>query len=152
MPGEACIPLSVDPSTPLSALIDSTVRGRAAKRILILDPHMTVREAFEAMVREGVDIGVIQSGNHREYKIVTLSSLALSMGDADKPVITARTEEAPVVEESSSLEELLRYMLIYGSDIALVTVEGRPSYAVSLKLFSLLAFETLDVEELRGAD
>lgn len=153
MDGERiCFKVALDPTVPVGSVIHSVAGQGVVYEPVILSGGETVREAIKAAAEKRAPALLV--GKDGSYKLIPPEAM-LAAG-VEKP--EARIEElggseVPVVEESSSVEEVVSLMIASGSSYVLIVDErGRPVALAGIGLLSRLVQEELDVEELRGAD
>ncbi|BAN90465.1 CBS domain-containing protein [Aeropyrum camini] len=146
MEGELCLHISLDPSTPISSIIDSV---EVAHNIVYVDSGATVADAVDKCVHEGCEFIVVKSGE---------GEFAVSIGDAvksysrEKPVSELREEALFEVGGAASIQRVITMLLASGKPGVAVKEGGKIVSIVALRLVSKLLSLEIDVEELRGAD
>ncbi|BAA80585.1 hypothetical protein APE_1585 [Aeropyrum pernix K1] len=146
MESELCLNISLDPSTPISSIIDSV---GVAHHVVYVDSGATVADAVEKCIKEGCEFIIVKG---REGEFAVSISDAVKSYSREKTAAELREEALFEASGNASIQKVITVLLASGKPGVAVKEGGRIVSIVALRLVSKLLSLEIDVEELRGAD
>lgn len=143
-----CLKVHIDPSTPISSLLQSLGKEPSTSRV---DGSTSIADALKACEREGCEYIIIRLDGAE--KAVSASELlkALPLSPGEKIEVLA-THSIPAFKPSTSLQSVVASMVLQGTSAIAIQEDGKISHIITLESLSKIIGLEIDVEELRGAD
>ena len=145
-----CFRVIIDPSTPISSLLEApTVTG--VSKPLVIERPVKASEAIK-MCGDGCEIVVVVDSEGRVKKAVSLARLAAIMASRGDISINEVHDDVSILRVDDSVEKLIEELVFHGSPAVIVDFRGRPLYSVGTQILSRILQEEVDIEEVKAAD
>ncbi len=144
-----CFKIAIDPSTPLSSLLEAPTIDGVEKPVTVAPSTMT-SEALRAC--KGCSAIVAVDGDGKLVKAVGSDRAALYYIERGDVPVGELPGEAPLLGLDDSVEKLVEELILHGGPVVVVDRLSRPIYVVNRLILSRLLQEEVDIEEVRAAD
>ncbi|MCE4604021.1 MAG: hypothetical protein F7B20_03535 [Aeropyrum sp.] len=142
-----CLRMSIDPSTPISSVLEAL--GEKPK-VIVVPSETPISLALEECMRESCEFIKVEGEN--EFVAPSHELVKRVRTEGKKPISTLANEAIPSFDSYTSIQDVITTLILHGGDAAAITEDGRILSVVTLKTLSKVIALEIDVEELRGAD